>query len=146
MVSMFEQMLVIWLYPIFSLQLNRFFFFKNRWFIRKKIYKHSLSNLATSIIPLKNSTRNSKRLWAQGHISIVTTRWTRLISKVLYVFWYRKFTYKFIAPVFSDPSLYCNYKTEVLSLIMLQGNIVYLRTGNGRTGPWLLQQPYKDYS
>lgn len=111
---------------------------------KEKIYKHSLSNLATSITSLKNSTKNNKRLWTQGHISVVTTPWNRQIWKVLWVFWYRIFTCKFIAPMFSDPPLDSNYKTEVLSLIMPQGNIVFLRLRNGRTVPLFPPQPWKD--
>lgn len=61
------------------------------------------------------------------------------------MFWYPIFTHKFIAPLSSDPSLGCNYKTEVLPLVTLQGSIVFLRPRSERAGTLLLQQPSTDY-
>lgn len=86
--------------------------------------------MPTSITSLKNCTRDSKIFWMDILLFIFTTWWARFfVFKNVFIL-VLGFTCKFIAPVSSYPSLVCNCKIEVLSLITLQGHIVFLRPRN----------------
>ena len=98
--------------------------------------------MAISITSLKNSTRNSKIFWMDIHFFNFTTWWARVFF-CLFLFFVLvlDFTFKFIASVSSCPFLDYNRKKEVLSLITVQGNTVFLKPRMKWLGPQFFQQP-----